>query len=79
MKNILSYQQPLSGKEIKDWIAFHTANETEYSAIAAQMQRFGNIADEATYQVIMHPEKTIHGERFRNPIVVKIHTEQNVC
>ena len=62
----------LPGKEIKDWIAFHTANETEYSAIAAQMQRFSNIADEERYQVILHPEKTVHGERFRKPIVVRI-------
>ena len=72
MKNILSYQQPLPGKEIKDWIAFHTANETEYSAIASQMQRFGNLADEAAYKVILHPGKTVHGERFRKPSVVRI-------
>ena len=72
IRNILSFQQPLLGKEIKDWIVFHTANETEYSAIAAQMQRFSNIADEEKYQVVMHPRKTVFGERFRKPIVVRI-------
>ena len=77
MKNILSYQQPLPGKEIKDWIAFHTANETEYTAIAAQMQRFGNIADEEKYQVVLHPRKTVFGERFRKPIVVRIKEKRN--
>ncbi len=76
MQNILSYKQPLTGREIKDWIAFHTANKTEYTPIAAQMQRFSNISDQAKYRIVLHPGKPIHGERFRKPIVVKIQAEQ---
>ena len=46
IRNILSFQQPLLGKEIKEWVSFHTEHETEYTPIAVQLKRFGNIADE---------------------------------
>ena len=55
MKNILSYQQALLGKEIKEWISYHTATETEYTPIAAQMKRFDNIAEERLYRIDMYP------------------------
>ena len=78
MKNILSYQQPLPGKEIKDWIAFHTANETEYTPIAIQMRRYDNICDEEAYRIIMHPRKSWHGKEHKyKPIITRLNKGQN--
>ena len=58
MRNILSYKQPLQGKIIKEWISFHNANETEYTPIASQMKRFGNISDDNLYCIDMRPRMT---------------------
>jgi hypothetical protein len=73
MRNILSFQQPLPGKEIKEWISFHSANETEYTPIANQMKRFGNLSDKVLYRIDMHPRKSWHGkERKYKPNVVRV-------
>ena len=78
MKNILSYQQPLLGKEIKEWVSFHTANETEYTSIAAQMKRFNNIADEKLYRIDMYPRKSWHGKEHKyKPNVIRVDKDQN--
>ena len=78
MQNILSFQRPLRGKEIKEWVSFHIANETEYSRIAAQLKRFDNITDEGTYRIIMHPRKSWHGTEHKyRPIVIRQNKERN--
>lgn len=55
MRNILSYQ-PLTrfkGKEIKDWIAFHTQNQTSLTKEASKMTRYlGSLADKRSYFIV---------------------------
>ena len=80
MKNILSYQQLLLGKEIKEWVSFHTANETEYTSIAARLKRYDNIADDGLYRIDMHPRGSdlwYSKERKYKPIVVRLDKERN--
>ena len=78
MQNILSFKQLLLGKEVKEWVAFHTANYTEYTPIAIQLKRFDNIADEGLYRIIMRPRKSWHGkERKYKPIIVREYIDGN--
>ena len=78
MRNILSFQQPLSGKEIKAWIAFHMANETEYTPIAKQLQRFNNISNEEKYRINTRPGKSWHGKEHKyKPNVVRVNDKQS--
>ena len=78
MKNILSFKQPLSGKEIKEWVSFHTANQTEYTQIAKYLIRFDNIADEELYRIDMRPRKSWHGkERKYYPIIIRLNKGKN--
>ena len=73
MKNILSYNMPLKGAEIKHWIKYHTENQTEYSFMANRMLRFLNISDDLEYKVVLSPKGTGCGESKRyHPIVVKV-------
>ena len=53
MKNILSYAPSIKikGKEIKEWIKFHTENRTEYTCEAQKMICYLNICDDADYQI----------------------------
>jgi len=70
--NILSYQQPLLGSLIKDWILFHIENGTEYSTIARRMKKYMSISDEQYYNVCLRPKSTASGEATRyHPIVIK--------
>ena len=79
MKNILSYRRPLLGKEIKEWIAYHTTTaRTEYTPIAAQMKRFDNIADERLYRIEMYPRRSWHGKEHKyKPNVIRVDKDQN--
>lgn len=78
MQNILSFQRPLLGKEIKEWVSFHTANETEYTPIATQMMRYDKLSDEETYRIIMHPRRSWHGKEHKyRPIITRLNKEQN--
>jgi hypothetical protein len=71
MINILSYQQPIKGKIIKEWIAFHTTNKTEYSRIAAKMLRYMNVKDDRLYRINLRPSTSACGEYKRyNPDIV---------
>ena len=73
MPNILSFQRPLLGKEIREWVSFHTEHETEYTPIAVQLKRFDNIADEKRYRINMHPRKSWHGMEHKfKPNVVRV-------
>lgn len=73
MKNILSYNIPLKGAEIKHWIKYHTENQTEYSFMANRMLRFLNILDDADYKIVLSPKGTGCGEIKRYyPIVVNV-------
>ena len=67
MKNILSYTSntPLSGKEIKEWIKFHTENKTEYTKIAKTMSRYNNLIDNNMYTILHQPNGTRCGEKKR--------------
>ena len=76
MRNILSYKQPLHGKEIKKWIVFHSNNDTEYTKIAKRMVQYMRIEDDAIYRIILRPHGTSAGERRRyKPVVVKCGVE----
>ncbi len=78
MQNILSFQRPLLGKEIKEWVSFHTANETEYTSIATRLKRYDNLADEGLYRISMHPRKSWHGKEHKyKPNVIRINANQN--
>ena len=73
MKNILSYNMPLKGVEIKNWIKYHIENQTEYSFMANRMLRFLNISEDAEYKIVLSPNGTGCGESRRyHPIVVKV-------
>jgi len=77
--NILSFQRPLLGKEVKEWVSFHTEHETEYTAIAVQLKRFGNISDEANYRIVMRPRKSWHGKECKyKPVLLSVPTEQDL-
>ena len=53
MKNILSYQDAkFSGKEIKDWIKYHTENQTSHTHIAKDMRKYLNIDDNTMYKLV---------------------------
>lgn len=51
MKNILSLKlgTKVKGKEIKEWIIFHTKNQTEYSKESNKMINYLNLSDELDY------------------------------
>lgn len=53
MKNILSYNpyMRIKGSEIKEWIRFHTDNQTEYSKEAKKMIKYLTITDDGYYFV----------------------------
>ena len=53
MKNILSYASgtKIKGKEIKEWIKFHTENQTEYTKEAKKMVGYLNISDNEEYYI----------------------------
>ena len=73
MKNILSYTTPLKGVEIKNWIKYHSVNQTEYSFMANRMLRFLNISDDLEYKVVLSPKRMGCAEIKRyHPIVVKV-------
>ncbi len=73
MPNILSFQRPLLGKEIKEWVSFHTENETEYTPVAVWLKRFDNIADGKTYRIEMHPRRSRHGKEHKfKPNIVRV-------
>ena len=73
MKNILSFvNRPLLGKEIKEWIYFHTEYDTEYSKIARRMLRYLNLNEQSEYILEITPKGTGCGEkRHGYPNVVK--------
>lgn len=53
MKNILSYASGtrFKGKEIKEWIKYHTENQTEYTKEAKKMIDYLNISDDGEYGI----------------------------
>ena len=53
MENILSYSSGtrFKGKEIKEWIKYHTENQTEYTKEAKKMIGYLNISDDVEYCV----------------------------
>lgn len=53
MKNILSYASgtKIKGKEIKEWIKYHTENKTEYTKEANKMTEYLNISDDMEYRI----------------------------
>lgn len=53
MRNILSYSPctRFKGKEIKEWIKFHTENKTEYTKEANKMIDYLNISDDVEYKI----------------------------
>ena len=53
MRNILSYSPytRFKGKEIKEWIKFHTENQTEYTKEAKKMIDYFSISDDVEYYV----------------------------
>ncbi len=74
MKNILSYTTPLTGKEIKEWIKFHTENKTEYTKIAKTMKRYTNLIDETMYVISTSPSGIGCGEKKKgNPNVIHVY------
>ena len=54
MKNILSYTPytRFKGKEIKEWIKFHTENQTGYAEEAKRMVDYLNISDDTEYYIL---------------------------
>ena len=51
MKNILSYKLGtiFTGKEIKDWIKYHTERNTSKTRVAKRMTKFLNLDDNEKY------------------------------
>lgn len=51
MKNILSYSLGtiFKGKEIKDWISYHTSNKTSKSKVARKLEKYSDIDDDDWY------------------------------
>lgn len=71
MINILSYQQPLSGRTIKEWIIYHIENKTEYSKIANRMRKYLNIRNDKMYSIDLRPPTSACGEHRRyTPIII---------
>lgn len=70
--NILSYvNKPISGAEIKSWIAEHANNNGEYTRIAKSMLKYMNLRDDVLYCVATSPKGTGCGEIKNKPIVAK--------
>lgn len=75
MKNILSYNNGnFCGKEIREWICYHTDNQTEYTRIAKSMIRYvDTLVDDRIYRIDLSPSGTCCGEKKRHkPNVVLI-------
>lgn len=72
-RNILSCSNRyLTGADIKDWILWHTKQETEYTHIARPMLRYMNLKDEALYRIDLNPPGTGSGERKKHkPNVIR--------
>lgn len=53
MVNILSYKlgSSFKGKDIKDWIEFHTTHNTSKSKIANNMKKYMNLDDNEEYKL----------------------------
>ena len=69
MNNILSYipATKIKGKEIKEWIKYHTENQTEYTKEARKMIDYLNISDDMEYRI----SKGIYQASERKFCVVK--------
>lgn len=74
MRNILSLNgQKISGKEIKDWITYHSTNSTSHTKVAKHMVKYLNIEDYAYYCIELSPSGTSCGTRKRYyPDVIKV-------
>ena len=52
MRNILSlYNQSIDGKEINEWIKYHTDNHTEYTRIAKYFKKHYVIKNYGSYTI----------------------------
>ena len=52
-KNILSYTQGkiFTGREIKEWIQYHTVNQTSKSNIAQKLKKYSYLEDNQLYRI----------------------------
>ena len=58
MKNILSCRHELfTGKEIKEWIVYHTEHNTSKSRLAKYMLKYMNIENDTLYEVLPGKER----------------------
>lgn len=72
MKNILSYKPgtKFSGKEIKDWIEFHTSRQTSHTRQALHMQQeYWRLKD--TREYLVFPRHVTND--YHDPIYGKMH------
>ena len=70
MKNILSYKlgTVFKGREIKDWILYHTNNETSKSKIAKRMTEYLTIDNDEWYYLWKDPNA---GSRANDYLVAR--------
>ena len=74
MKNILSWQHgEFTGKEIKEWIAYHMEHHTGHYAMAKQLCGYANtIYDDRMYTVVLRRDSTACGEVLRyKPLLLR--------
>ena len=59
MRNLLSYvgYESFTGKEIKDWITYHTENQTSKTKVAKTLVKYLNIKDDRLYRFIKETDR----------------------
>ena len=72
MKNILSfYKRTVSGKDINEWINYHTNNQTEHSRIAKYFKRHYHIVDNRTYVILPQYDKLGPYKKNKSPMIYR--------
>lgn len=51
MRNVLSCVTSVSGKEIKEWISYHSERQTSHTKEATRLKRYLNVKDTGMYRV----------------------------
>ena len=72
MKNVLSfYKRAVSGKDINEWIEYHTNNQTGHSRIARYFKRHYHIVDSRQYVIISQYDELWPYKKNKPPMIYR--------
>lgn len=76
MKNVLSYITPVSGKEIREWISYHSQHQTPHTRDALKLKRYLNVKDTGMYKIYFRKKYVLWTKKDREILFVKVGKQQ---